>query len=49
LNEEDLFTAKLKSYRSQLQSLLPQAQAAAAAAADVPGGFGIFSVPLERA
>lgn len=48
---EDLFTAKLKSYRQQFDVLLPQALAAAAAAAESPGaaGVGIFSIPLERA
>ncbi len=46
---EDLFTAKLKSYRSQFDALLPQALAAAAATAGTVGGFGLFSVPLERA
>jgi hypothetical protein len=45
---EDLFTAKLKSYRQQLDVELPQALAAAAAASDVIGGFGLFSIPLER-
>lgn len=46
---EDLFTAKLKTYRAQLQVQLPQAVAAAAKEADVVGGFGLFSIPLERA
>lgn len=46
---DDLFTAKLKSYRSQFDALLPQAIAAAAATAGTVGGFGLFSVPLERA
>lgn len=46
---EDLFTAKLKTYREQFGILLPQAVAAAAKEADTPGGFGLFSVPLERA
>jgi hypothetical protein len=48
---DDLFTAKLKSYRAQFDVLLPQALQAAAAAADTPAaaGFGIFSIPLERA
>lgn len=45
---EDLFTAKLKSYRQQLDVELPRALAAAAAAGEVIGGFGLFSVPLER-
>lgn len=46
---EDLFTAKLKSYRGQLSVLLPQAIAAADAAAGAGGGLGLFSIPLERA
>ncbi|MEY2656189.1 MAG: hypothetical protein RLZZ524_3217 [Pseudomonadota bacterium] len=46
---EDLFTAKLKTYRQQLDILLPQAIAGAAATAGTPGGFGLFSIPLERA
>lgn len=46
---EDLFTAKLKTYEKQMQTLLPQAIAAAAAADAVVGGFGLYSVPLERA
>jgi hypothetical protein len=46
---EDLFTAKLKSYRSQLSVLLPQALAAAAAAANVgAGAVGLYSIELER-
>jgi hypothetical protein len=46
---EDLFTAKLKTYRQQLDILLPQAIAAAAETAGTVGGFGLFSIPLERA
>jgi hypothetical protein len=46
---EDLFTAKLKAYRQQLDTQLPQAIAAAAATAGTVGGFGLFSIPLERA
>ena len=46
---EDLFTAKLKTYRQQLDVLLPQAIAGAAATAGTVGGFGLFSIPLERA
>jgi len=49
-DNEDLFTAKLKTYRSQLQLLLPQAVAAADAEADVGGaGVALFTIPLERA
>lgn len=46
---EDLFTAKLKSYRDELNVNLPRAIAAAAEAGDVIGGYGLFSIPLERA
>jgi hypothetical protein len=46
---EDLFTAKLKTYRAQFDVQLPQAIAAAAAADSTVGGFGLFSIPLERA
>ena len=48
---DDLFTAKLKSYRAQFDVLLPQALQAAAAAADTTSaaGFGMYSIPLERA
>jgi hypothetical protein len=46
---EDLFTAKLKAYRQQLDAQLPQALAAAASTAGTVGGFGLFSIPLERA
>jgi len=46
----DLFTAKLKTYRQQMQILLPQAIAAADIEADVEGaGLALFSIPLERA
>jgi hypothetical protein len=45
---EDLFTAKLKSYRSTLAVLLPQALQAAATTAGTVEGFGLFSIPLER-
>jgi hypothetical protein len=47
---DDLFAAKLKSYRQQLQLQIPQAIAAADAAAEVEGaGLALFSIPLERA
>lgn len=50
---EDLFTAKLKSYRTEMQTATAQAQAQAAAdaaeAANTTDSFGIFSIPLERA
>ena len=50
---EDLFTAKLKSYRAEMQQAATQAQAQAAAdAAEADGttdSFGMFSIPLERA
>ena len=49
-NAEDLFTAKLKTYRQQMQIDLPMAIAAADEEADVPGaGLSMFSIPLERA
>ena len=46
---EDLFTAKLKTYERQWQTLLPQAIAATASEGETLGGFGLYSVPLERA
>jgi hypothetical protein len=50
---EDLFTAKLKSYRAEMTGAATAAQAQAAAdAAEASGavnGFGVFSIPLERA
>lgn len=46
---EDLFTAKLKTYRAQLDALLPQALQAAAAAAETVTNIGFMSIPLERA
>jgi hypothetical protein len=46
---EDLFTAKLKSYRAQMDTLLPQAKAAEAAAGSTTTGISLFSIPLERA
>lgn len=45
---EDLFTAKLKAYREQLQVQLPQAIAAADDAANLTGGLALYSIPLER-
>jgi hypothetical protein len=45
---DDLFTAKLKEYRKELDAQLPRALAAAAEAGDVVGGFGLYSIPLER-
>jgi hypothetical protein len=48
-DKDDLFSAKLKNYQAQWDSLVPQAVQAAAAAAESPGGFGLFSIPLERA
>ena len=50
---EDLFTAKLKSYRAEMEQATTRAQAQAAAdaaaAAGTQNSFGIFSIPLERA
>ena len=45
---EDLFTAKLKSYREEYSGTLNQARAATV---DVDTGVGspVFSIPLERA
>lgn len=47
---EDLFAAKLKNYRAEWDTLLPQAQAAAEADPSTTTGRGIsiFSIPLER-
>ena len=47
-DNEDLFTAKLKSYRQQLDTMLPQAVAAANAESDTITNFGLMSIPLER-
>lgn len=47
-DEEDLFTAKLKSYRATMSAMLPQALAAAAEAADEVTNISLFSIPLER-
>lgn len=46
---EDLFTAKLKTYRGQLDAQLPRAISAAQTAAGAIANVGIFSIPLERA
>ena len=46
---DDLFAEKIKIYRAQFQTQLPQATAAASAAANQIGGLGLFSIPLERA
>lgn len=50
---EDLFTAKLKSYKVEMQGATASAQAQAAADAaessNMVNGFGVFSIPLERA
>ena len=46
---DDLFSAKLKTYRGEFDRLLPLAAAAAAAENETPSAFGIWSVPLERA
>jgi hypothetical protein len=45
---EDLFTAKLKSYRQQLDVQLPQAIAAARSEAGTISNIGLMSIPLER-
>jgi len=44
---DDLFTAKLKTYRQQLEVALPQARYAASVTAEEVG-FGLFGVTLER-
>jgi hypothetical protein len=46
---EDLFSAKLKNYRGQLETLTLQAIAAARSTAGTVSNIGIMSVPLERA
>jgi hypothetical protein len=46
---EDLFAAKLKAYRQQLDALMPQAIAAARRTAGTISNIGLMSVPLERA
>ena len=50
---EDLFTAKLKSYRTEMtaaaSSAFAQAAEDEAAANNTANGFGLFSIPLERA
>ena len=45
---DDLFAAKLKTYRQQLQALLPQALQAAAVQAQTISNIGLMSIPLER-
>lgn len=45
---EDLFTAKLKEYRTQMRVQLPQAIAAAIEAAGTVNSTGFFSIALER-
>lgn len=46
-DKEDLFTAKLKSYRDEFSAVLAQAQAATPDAEGKP--VAVFSIPLERA
>ena len=41
---EDLFTAKLKTYREELKLLIPNAERDADATADVPSTVGSFNV-----
>ena len=45
---EDLFTAKLKNYRSQLDVQLPRAVAGARLEAGTISNIGMMSIPLER-
>jgi len=46
-DKEDLFTAKLKSYRDEFSSVLAQAQGATPEVEGNP--VAVFSIPLERA
>ncbi len=48
-SEDDLFVQKLKAYRSQFDTLLPQAQRAQAEADQETTSIGFFTVPMERA
>lgn len=45
---EGLFTAKLKTYRAEFSSKLPQAVLAANEDAGTISNVGLFSIPLER-
>ena len=49
---DDLFGTKLKHYRAEFDTALPQARAQAALDASLTAGtinsFGILSIPLER-
>lgn len=45
---EDLFTAKLKSYREQFNAQFPRAVAAAKLAEGTITNIGLMSIPLER-
>ena len=45
---EDLFAEKLKNYRQQMSAAVPQAVAAAKAAAGSITNIGLMSIPLER-
>lgn len=45
---DDLFASKLKVYRQQLSTQLPQAIMAAEATAGTVSGLGLFSIPLHR-
>lgn len=47
-DKEDLFTAKLKSYRAEYDALIPQAVAAANATTDTVSNIGFMTIPLER-
>lgn len=46
---EDLFTAKLATYRKEFNDALPFAKAAQDATTSNSGLGGVFSIPLERA
>ena len=45
---DDLFAAKLKIYRQQLSTQLPQAIIDAEATAGTVSGIGLFSIPIFR-
>jgi hypothetical protein len=46
---DDLFSAKLKNYRTQLDALSVQAISAARSDANTLSNIGMMSIPLERA
>ena len=46
---DDLFSTKIKTYRSEWDRIMPLAKAAQDTAEDEVTGVGVFSIPLERA